>query len=115
MTAAGLLLAPAARSAPPPVAAQIEINFLLGYVDGSRCEFLRNGTWHGAQPAQVHLRDKFKYLVMRDQINSTEQFIDRAATESSLTGQPYQVRCAGQPPVMTHQWLLDELKRFRSF
>jgi hypothetical protein len=110
----GLLLTPAAR-AEPPTGVQIEVNFLLGYVEGSRCEFYRNGTWHDSKAAQAHLRDKYKYLAAGNLINTTEQFIDRAATESSLSGQPYEVRCNGGAAVTTKQWLRDELARFRTF
>ena len=110
----GLLLTPVAR-AEPPTGVQIEVNFLLGYVEGSRCEFYRNGTWHDSKAAQAHLRDKYKYLAAGNLINTTEQFIDRAATESSLSGQPYEVRCNGGAAVTTKQWLRDELARFRTF
>ena len=110
----GLLSAPVAH-AEPPASVQIEVNFLLGYLEGSRCEFYRNGTWHDSIAAQKHLRDKYKYLVARNLVNTTEQFIDRAATESSFSGQPYQVRCNGGAAVASKQWLNDELARFRTY
>lgn len=110
----GLLLVPAAR-AEPPTNVQIEVNFLLGYVEGAGCEFYRNGTWHDSKAAQAHLRDKYKYFVARNLINTTEDFIERAATESSFSGQPYKVRCNGGAPVTSNQWLRDELARFRTF
>ncbi len=109
----GLLLAPVSR-AEPPTNVQIEVNFLLGYIDGSRCEFYRNGVWHEAKEAQVHLRDKYKYLLARNLINTTEDFIERAATESSFSGQPYQVRCNGGETVASSRWLHDELVRLRT-
>ena len=110
----GLLAAPVAR-AEPPISVQIEVNFLLGYLEGSGCEFYRNGTWHDSKAAQAHLRDKYKYLVARNLVNTTEQFIDRAATESSFSGQPYEVRCNGAAAVASKQWLRDELARFRTY
>ena len=110
----GLLSAPAARAA-PPASVQIEVNFLLGYLEGSRCEFYRNGTWHDSKAAQAHLRDKYKYLVANNRVNTTEQFIERAASESSITGQPYQVRCNGGATATSSQWLRDELARFRTY
>ena len=110
----GLLLVPVAR-AEPPTSVQIEVNFLLGYLEGSRCEFYRNGTWHDSKAAQAHLRDKYKYLVARNLVNTTEEFIERGATESSISGQPYQVRCNGGATVTSSQWLRDELARFRTF
>jgi hypothetical protein len=110
----GLLLVPVAR-AEPPTSVQVEVNFLLGYLEGSRCEFYRNGTWHDSKAAEAHLRDKYKYLVARNLVNTTEQFIERAATESSFSGQPYEVRCNGGATVTSSQWLRDELAHFRTF
>jgi hypothetical protein len=94
---------------------QIEVNFLLGYIEGSGCEFYRNGTWHDSKTAQAHLRDKYKYFVARNRINTTEDFIEMAATESSFSGQLYEVRCNGGAPVTSNQWLRNELARFRTY
>jgi hypothetical protein len=110
----GLLLAPAAR-AEPPTNVQIEVNFLLGYVEGSGCDFYRNGTWHDSKAAQAHLRDKYKYLVTGNQIITTEDFIEKAATKSSFTGEPYKVRCNGGATVTSNQWLRAELAQLRTF
>lgn len=110
----GLLLIPVAR-AEPPTSVQIEVNFLLGQVEGSGCEFYRNGTWSDSKTAQAHLRDKYKYLAARNLINTTEDFIERAATSSSFSGQAYEVRCNGGATVKSKQWLHDELAHFRTF
>jgi hypothetical protein len=110
----GLTLALVAR-AEPPANVQIEVNFLLGYIDGSACEFYRNGTWRDSKAAQEHLRDKYQYLVERNQIKTTEDFIEMAATKSSFSGQPYMVRCNGGATVTSNQWLHDELVRLRMF
>jgi hypothetical protein len=110
----GLLSVPVAR-AEPPINVQIEVNFLLGYVEGSGCTFYRNGTWHDSRTAQAHLRDKYNYLAARNLITTTEDFIDRAATGSSLSGRPYEVRCNGGEVVTSRQWLRDELARYRTF
>jgi hypothetical protein len=90
-----------------------EVNFLLGFVERSGCDFQRNGSWYTAPQAQVHLRDKFNYLTARNRLETTEQFIEKAASESSLTGRPYMVRCSGGPIISSNQWLNDELLRFR--
>jgi Family of unknown function (DUF5329) len=110
----GLSFAAIAR-AEPPTSVQIEVNFLLGFVEGSRCEFYRNGTWHDSRAAQAHLRDKYKYLVAGNLVNTTEQFIERAATQSSLSGKAYEIRCNGGATVTSSQWLRDELARFRTY
>ena len=113
LLSAGLLGSSAAR-AEPPVKAQNEVNFLLGYVAGSGCEFYRNGSWYNAQKAHVHLRDKYKYLVEGNLVNSAEQFIERAATESSFSGTPYQIRCGGGAAVYSQQWLRERLAELRA-
>lgn len=110
----GLLLAPAAR-AEPPASVQIEVNFLLGYVEGSGCQFYRNGTWHNSKDAQVHLRDKYKWLSARNLINSSEDFIEKAATQSSFSGQAYAVACNGGASITSNKWLSAELARLRTF
>src|SRR2546423_556367 len=89
---AGLVAAPAVL-AEPPAGVQTEINYLLGSIAGSGCEFYRNGTWHDSKAAQAHMLGKYEYLAARNQIHSTEQFIDRAASQSSLSGRPYEIRC----------------------
>lgn len=109
----GLWLAPAAQ-AEPPAKAKAEISFLLGFVDGSRCEFYRNGSWYDSKMAQEHLRDKYNYLNDRNLINTAEDFIVGAATESSLSGLPYQIRCNGGAAMTSSRWLRDELARLRS-
>jgi hypothetical protein len=110
----GLLLVPVAR-AEPPTNVQIEVNFLLGYVEGSGCEFYRNGSWYDSKAAQQHLRDKYQYLMTLNLINTTEDFIEKAATKSSFSGQPYGVKCNGGVSLTSNQWLRDELARLRSY
>jgi len=96
-------------------AVRIEVDFLLGFVEGSGCDFLRNGSWHGPGAARSHLRQKYDFLEARGLVHSTEDFIDKAASYSSFSGEPYRVRCKGGTPVATGPWLRDELARFRAF
>ena len=62
----------AAATAQPPADVQVEVSFLLGYIDGSGCGFQRNGTWYDAQAAQKHLRGKYQYLAGANQISTTD-------------------------------------------
>lgn len=109
-----LAMAAAGVAAAPANSVQIEVNFLLGFIEGSGCDFQRNGTWHNSAEAQAHLRDKYRYLAARDLVDTTELFIERAATQSSFTGQPYHVRCRGGPTISSKQWLSDELNHLRA-
>lgn len=110
----GLLWVPVAR-AEPPARVQTEVNFLLGYIEGSGCAFYRNGAWHDSKAAQEHIRDKYKYLAAKNQINSAEEFIEKAATKSSFSGLAYAVRCNGGSPLTSNRWLRDELARLRTY
>ena len=73
-----------------------EINYLLEFVASSGCTFIRNGDDHDSAEAADHLR--LKYSRGKRYVNSAEQFIDRLATASSWSGDPYTVTCAGHHP-----------------
>lgn len=103
-------LALAADESPTTTA---EIAHLMTYIRASSCEFLRNGAWHSAEAAHDHIMKKLKYIRYRDTLRDAEQFIEMAATRSSMTGEIYQVRCPGVPLQDCSRWLLDELGRYR--
>ena len=94
-------------------AARAEIESLLGKLEVSGCEFQRNGAWHSAADAKSHLRVKLNYLDERGMVASAEQFIERAATQSSMTGGAYRVRCANATPVPSSTWLSAQLQHMR--
>ncbi len=102
-----------AQAAPPPAPVQAEIDALLAGLQSSDCEFQRNGRWHPAAEAVAHLQKKRDYLEGRDAIRSTDDFIGLAAAESSMSGQPYRVRCAGAEPVNSRAWLQQRLQDLR--
>jgi hypothetical protein len=106
------LWSPLAR-AEPPVKVQNEVNLLLGYIADSGCEFYRNGTWYNSHKAVSHLRDKYRYLSDNNLVSTTEQFIERGASESSFSGKPYQIRCNGGTPVNSQPWLREKLAELR--
>ncbi len=108
------LLATAAIAAPLVPAVQTEIDGLLGRLETSGCEFNRNGTWYAAPEVKPHLLRKLKYLEDRDLVQTTEQFIELAASGSSMSGQPYLVRCGGAASIPSGQWLRSQLQDMRS-
>ncbi|HEX7892183.1 MAG TPA: DUF5329 domain-containing protein [Ramlibacter sp.] len=112
----GCLLAWALSSAaaPVPPAARAEIDALLAKLQSSGCTFNRNGTWHGADEAQAHLRRKLEALEERNVVQTTEQFIALGASTSSVSSKPYLVKCGGGTPVESRVWLTNELKALRS-
>ena len=93
--------------------ARVEIDHLLAFVGNSGCEFFRNGEWYESRKGQSHISDKLNYLLGKDMIKATADFIDKAATQSSMSGQAYKVRCNGVESASA-KWLGDELARFRA-
>jgi len=103
-----------ANTATLSAASQAEIQALLSRLGSSGCGFRRNGTWHPADEAQVHLQRKLDYLVSKGAVASAEQFIERAATKSSVSGQIYLVRCGIHPPLPSSEWLAQQLQGMRA-
>ena len=107
------LFATAAVAAPLAPAVQTEIDGLLARLEASGCEFNRNGSWYAANEVKPHLLRKLRYLEDRGLVQTTEQFIERAASGSSLSGQPYLVKCGNGAPVRSGQWLRSQLQDLR--
>ena len=91
-------------SAAPSEAARREIGALIGALDGSSCRFQRNGSWHDAAEARAHLQRKYDYLLKKDKVDTAEQFIERAASQSSISGKAYRIACPGQPEQTAAAW-----------
>lgn len=89
-----------------------EISGLLDFVEHSACTFVRNGAEYPGSRARAHLEQKLNYLESKNRVKSAEDFIDLAATKSSLSGRAYEVRCPeGVQPAGI--WLHQELQRQR--
>ena len=113
MAMTSALFAAAPAWAHPSPAVQQEIGQLLAHLEASGCEFLRNGQWHDARAARAHIEAKYQYLLRRDLVQSTDDFIERTATSSSMGGGAYAVRCADGVVQPSGVWLRHELIRFR--
>jgi len=90
-----------------------EIQHLLDYLQNAGCEFNRNGKWYGAEQAVKHINMKYQYFANHGAINSAEQFIDQAASKSSMSGKFYMVKCGASEPIKSSVWFKRELTRFR--
>ena len=95
----------ACLAAPTPAPVRAEIDAVLGRLQASGCEFNRNGSWYKAAEAKTHLLRKLEYLEGNTTLQSTEQFIELGASTSSLSGQPYLVKCGNTAPVESKKWL----------
>jgi hypothetical protein len=62
------------------------------------------GAWYDAQRAQEHLRVKYDALAANNQIKTAEDFIEKAASNSSISGRPYQIECGDGAAMSTRQW-----------
>lgn len=88
-----------------------EIQHLLEFISQSDCVFIRNNNEYPAGKAREHLETKYDYA--KRWVESAEQFIERIASKSSISGKRYQVRCQGQL-IYSGDWLNQELRRYRA-
>lgn len=88
-----------------------EAERLLDFIESSQCTFVRNGDKYDAAGARAHIQRKYDYI--KGRIETTEQFIKYAATESSISDEPYSVICSGREEPSA-DWLKRELARFRA-
>jgi Family of unknown function (DUF5329) len=114
-TATGAITAllAAHAAAQPARSAADEIQYLLGAMERSGCEFQRNGSWHSVAEARAHLERKLADVEKKQPMRSAGEFIDAVATRSSVTGEPYRVRCPGAEPVPSAAWFRQTLERYR--
>ncbi len=109
----GVAVVPSTLYAAPGATARAEIGGLMQALEDSGCRFQRNGSWHDAAEARSHLQRKYDYLLKRGLADSAEQFIERAASRSSISGKPYRVACPGRAEQDAAPWFRQQLLRLR--
>jgi hypothetical protein len=107
-------LGAAATAAPTAAPVRAEIDAQLGKLQTSGCQFNRNGSWYSGAEAKSHLLRKLEYFEDKGNVQNTEQFIELAASKSSSSGKPYQVKCGNAAAVPSRQWLTVELNAIRA-
>ncbi|HSC67180.1 MAG TPA: DUF5329 domain-containing protein [Cellvibrio sp.] len=90
-----------------------EIEHLFNFMETSGCQFNRNGSWYSGAEAAAHIRKKYEYLINKKMLTDAESFIDKAASESSFSGKPYVVKCAGKADTTSALWFKQELDAYR--
>jgi hypothetical protein len=95
-----------------PVEQEVEVEHLINYLADSDCQMVRNGKSHDGKDGANHVRRKYAHF--RKEILNTEDFIQYSATKSTLSRKYYEVHCPGEAPVRSRDWLLEELKAYRS-
>jgi hypothetical protein len=108
------LIAAVCAAGPLSPVAQAEIDMLMTRLETSGCQVNRNGTWYPAAETRSHLETKLHYLEARGAVENAEQFIQRAASGSSVSGQPYLIKCGDAPPVESGTWFSRELQAIRA-
>lgn len=103
---ATFVVQPAAAHEPDRIA------LLLRAVADSDATFLREGVEHDGAAAARFLRAKL--AGHRGAAPSVADFVDRIASRSSRSGDPYHVRSTDGDVVTMQQWLHDELRRIET-
>ena len=88
------------------------IQFLLKHVADSGLVFIRNSERHASFDAAEHMNSKYEYF--RDKIKTPEDFIQRCASKSLMSGKLYLVVLENGEEVRTDAWLLSALTVYRS-
>lgn len=109
-----LLLASVAAlaQATPSASEQKLIDTLILRVSNMKTmTFMRNGDEHNAANAAKHMQAKFDHF--KDEIVTAEDFIDRCASRSEITGKPYQVKMPNGTVRDAKEFLTAELRTLR--
>jgi len=103
------LVALGAMAALPPQE-QLRIERLIKAVEARKdMKFIRNGTEYDCADAAKFLRGKLE--AMGKEVTSARDFIERIASRSSMSGEPYHVKFADGKTMLANQFLTEELKR----
>ncbi len=109
--AALLLVAAAAWAADVAPAERARIDYLLQVIGSMHdAKFIRNGQAYDSADAVAHLRTKLRAAASR--VHSAEDFIRYCASESSVTGTPYEIRFADGHVVRSADFLTQKLLEF---
>ena len=106
-----VLVGDPARAEPSASAPAEGIQYLLDAIGRSGCEFYRNGSWYAAADARSHLASKYRQVDEKRPVRSVQDFIDWVGARSSMTGEPYRVRCPGSDAMTSADWFRRELER----
>lgn len=95
-----------------------KIEFLLNAIGESNAIFIRNGDEHPAKKAKAHLEGKINsakkmfWFFGPERKITVRDFIDKIASESSMSGKKYYMRFPGKEKVTTKSWLDKKLKEY---
>ena len=88
-----------------------EIDYLLSTVGSSGCTFIRNGKRYSGKDARAHLQSKRRHGAHL--FDSADEFIEKIASKSSMSGKLYLINCTGEDQQTAGEWFTAMLTRYR--
>jgi hypothetical protein len=88
-----------------------EIDYLISAVGKGGCAFIRNGNKFTGRDARAHLKSKRRRNAHI--IDSTEEFIEKIASQSATSGKPYLISCRGENQQNARDWFTAMLAQHR--
>ena len=79
-----------------------EIDYLISSVGKGGCTFIRNGNRFTGKDARAYLKSKRRRNAHI--IDSTEEFIEKIASQSATSGKPYLISCKGESQQNAGEW-----------
>ena len=79
---------------------------LLNHIETSDVGFIREGNEYTGKEGAIYLRLKFSSADVR--VKTLREFIDKIASRSSTTGQPYMIKLADGTTVEAKGWLTEQ-------
>ncbi len=80
---------------------------LLSIIGRSQLTFIRNGKEYSPKEAKAHLETKLEWALNR--VSTAKEFVERVASKSLMTGEPYYIKLSDKKKVKAKNWLLNEL------
>jgi len=106
-----LALAPLTGASDPSPIEDARIDYLLTAVGSLQdAQFIRNGKPYDSKAAVDHLRTKLRAAGSR--VQTAEDFIRVCASESSISGKPYEIRFADGTVLLAADFLRQKLLEF---
>lgn len=107
------LVVMASATAAPPTHELNRIERLIRFVESQKdMKFIRNGSEYTCAEAAKFLRGKLES--MGGDVSTAREFIERIASKSSMSGEPYRVKLADGKMMLAAQFLSEELKRIEA-
>ena len=88
------------------------VDYLIAQVEkADTVKFLRNGDEHTAKEAAEHMRRKYNHF--KKEIKTPEDFIEKCAAKSELSGKPYMIKKSDGTTEKCQDWMKSMLEEHR--